>query len=85
MCYNKRNVAEMQRMKNERSGTMNLDKLRGALAEQRITQEMLAKKLEISLLSVNRKLNGKSPITVEEAKIIADFAKIQNPAQIFFD
>ncbi len=64
---------------------MNLDKLRGALAEQRITQEMLAKKLEISLLSVNRKLNGKSPITVEEAKIIADFAKIQNPAQIFFD
>ena len=64
---------------------MNLDKLRGALAEQRITQEMLAKKLEISLLSVNRKLNGKSPITVEEAKISADFAKIQNPAQIFFD
>ena len=64
---------------------MNLDKLRGALAEQRITQEMLAKKLDISLLSVNRKLNGKSPITVEEAKIIADFAKIQNPAQIFFD
>ena len=75
----------MQRMKKERGETMNLDKLRGALAEQRITQEMLAKKLEISLLSVNRKLNGKSPITVEEAKIIADFAKIQNPAQIFFD
>jgi transcriptional regulator with XRE-family HTH domain len=64
---------------------MNLDKLRGALAEQRITQEMLAKRLNISLLSVNRKLNGKSPITVEEAKIITDFARIQNPAQIFFD
>ena len=63
---------------------MNLDKLRGALAEQRITQEMLAKRLNISLLSVNRKLNGKSPITVEEAKIITDFARIQNPAQIFF-
>lgn len=75
----------MQRDEKERGETMNLDKLRGALAEQRITQEMLAKKLEISLLSVNRKLNGKSPITVEEAKIIADFAKIQNPAQIFFD
>lgn len=75
----------MQRIKKERGETMNLDKLRGALAEQRITQEMLAKKLDISLLSVNRKLNGKSPITVEEAKIIADFAKIQNPAQIFFD
>ena len=64
---------------------MNLDKLRGASAEQRITQEMLAKRLNISLLSVNRKLNGKSPITVEEAKIITDFARIQNPAQIFFD
>ena len=64
---------------------MNLDKLRGALAEQRITQEMLAKRLNISLLSVNRKLNGKSPITVEEAKIITDFARTQYPAQIFFD
>ena len=63
---------------------MNLDKLRGALAEKRITQEMLAKRLNLSLLSVNRKLNGKSPITVEEAKIIADYAKIQNPSQIFF-
>ena len=73
----------MQRIKKERGETMNLDKLRGALAEQRITQEMLAKKLDISLLSVNRKLNGKTPITVEEAKIIVDFAKIQNPAQIF--
>ena len=64
---------------------MNLDKLRGALAEQRITQEMLAKRLNISLLSVNRKLNGKSPITVEEAKIITYFARILNPAQSFFD
>ena len=64
---------------------MNLDKLRGALAEQRITQEMLAKRLKLSLLSVTRKLNGKSPITVEEAKVIADFAKIKDPAEIFFD
>jgi len=63
---------------------MNLDKLRGALAEKRITQEMLAKRLNLSLLSVNRKLNGKSPITVEEARIITDFAKIENPSQIFF-
>ena len=63
---------------------MNLDKLRGALAEKRITQEMLAKRLNISLLSVNRKLNGKSPITVEEAKVITDYAKIKNPTQIFF-
>lgn len=64
---------------------MNLDKLRGALAEKRITQEMLAKKLNISLLSVNRKLNGRSPITVEEAKIITEFAEIKNPGLIFFD
>ncbi len=63
---------------------MNLDKLRGALAEKRITQEMLAKKLNLSLLSVNRKLNGKAPITVDEARAIAEYADIQNPAQIFF-
>lgn len=64
---------------------MNLDKLRGALAEKRITQAELAKVLDISLLSVNRKMNGHTPFTVQEAKIIADYAKIENPAQIFFD
>ncbi len=37
---------------------MNLDKLRGALAEQRITQEMLAKRLNISLLSVQPLVNS---------------------------
>lgn len=63
---------------------MNLDKLRGALAERRITQAMLAKHMKLSVRSVNLKLNGKRPITVGEAKVIADYAKISDPASIFF-
>ena len=64
---------------------MRLDKLRGALAEKRITQTDLAKELNLSVLSVNRKLNGHVPITVEEAAKIVKVAKIENPCAIFFD
>ena len=47
---------------------MDLNKLRGVLAERRITQVKLAKALHLSVKSMNAKLNGKAPITVEEAK-----------------
>lgn len=64
---------------------MNLDKLRGALAEKRITQVELAKKLRLTPKTVNAKLNGHSPITVEEAALIVQYVKIDNPDEIFFN
>ncbi len=63
---------------------MDLNKLRGILAEKRITQVSLAKSLNFSVKSVNAKLNGKVAITVEEANAITKIAGISNPAAIFF-
>ena len=62
---------------------MDLNKLRGVLAERRITQVKLAKALHLSVKSMNAKLNGKAPITVEEANMIAKIADISNPSEIF--
>ena len=63
---------------------MNIDKLRGVLAEKRITQKILANALGLTTKSVNAKLNGHSPITVDEANKIAKIAQIENPNEIFF-
>lgn len=63
---------------------MDLNKLRGVLAEKRITQVALAKALNLSIKSVNAKLNGKVAITVEEANAITKVAGISNPTEIFF-
>lgn len=40
--------------------------------------------LHLSVKSMNAKLNGKAPITVEEANMIAKIADISNPSEIFF-
>lgn len=64
---------------------MNLAKLRGALAENGMTQRELAKQLNLSLKSVNEKLNGKVKISVDEAAAISKILKIKNPTLIFFN
>lgn len=42
------------------------------MTENHITQEKLAKILEISITTLNFKINGKSDFTVTEAKIISN-------------
>ena len=51
------------------------NKLKGLMAEYHITQEILAKKLEISITTLNFKINGKSDFTVTEAKVISNLLK----------
>lgn len=63
---------------------MNFDKLRGIMAEKRITQSALAEYLGLSVKTINAKLNGKVSFTVEEANAIVKFVGIENPAEIFF-
>ena len=48
------------------------NKLKGLMTENHITQEKLAKILEISITTLNFKINGKSDFTVTEAKIISN-------------
>lgn len=64
---------------------MNFDKLRGVMAEKRITQSALAIHLGLSVKTINAKLNGKVDFTVDEANSIVKFVGIENPTEIFFD
>ena len=63
---------------------MKLDKLRGILAEKRITQAELAHAMGLSTRTINLKLNGKVPINVDEASQITKILGVENPIDIFF-
>lgn len=61
----------------------NIDKIRGVMAEHRITQEMIANALHISRKTAVNKLNGKTKITVDELVIIANLTN--SNISIFFE
>ncbi len=64
---------------------MNINKLKGKMVEQGITQEKLAQKLGISVQALNAKLNNRSCLTIKEAKGITNILNIENPSEIFFN
>lgn len=45
-------------------------KLRGLMVTANLTQETLAKSVGLSKTSINQKLSGKKPMTIEETKAI---------------
>lgn len=49
------------------------NKLKGIMAEKNITQQELARKLEMGINTLNFKINGKSDFTVNEAKLVSKF------------
>ncbi|MCP1226001.1 helix-turn-helix transcriptional regulator [Sebaldella sp. S0638] len=64
---------------------MNLDKLRGKITENRMSQAKLAEELGLSSKALNEKLTGKSRITIPEAALMIKILKIEHPCEIFFD
>ncbi|GEP63123.1 transcriptional regulator [Clostridium beijerinckii] len=48
-------------------------KLKGLMVEKDITQQELAKILEISVSTLNFKINGRSDFSVKEAKLVSSF------------
>lgn len=48
-------------------------KLKGLMAEKRITQQELAEILKITGSALNYKINGKSDFSVTEAKLVSNF------------
>lgn len=64
---------------------MNTNFIKGKIVEVGLTQEKLAKKLDISVQTLNAKLNGRSCLTVDQAMHIAHILNISNPSEIFFD
>lgn len=64
---------------------MSFDKLKGKMAEQKVSQECLAKSLGITVQSLNAKLNGRSQFTLGEVIKITEVLSIKEPVDIFFN
>lgn len=63
---------------------MSFDKLKGKMTEAHVSQERLSKHLGITVQSLNAKLNGRSPFTLEEVIKITEYLSLENPVDIFF-
>jgi len=59
---------------------MNVNRLRGIMAEQQCTQRTLAKGIGISENTLANKMCGKSSFNTDEAIKICDFLHINDPA-----
>ena len=58
---------------------MNLNRLRGIMAEQRVTQKDLAKSIGIAENTLLNKLNGRNSFNTREAIAICDVLHISDP------
>lgn len=63
---------------------MSFDKLKGKMAEAHVSQDKLSKQLGITVQSLNAKINGRSPFTLEEVVKITDYLDLEDPVNIFF-
>lgn len=63
---------------------MSFDKLKGKMTEAHVSQDKLSKYLGITVQSLNAKINGRSPFTLEEVVKITEYLSLENPIDIFF-
>lgn len=54
------------------------------MSEAHISQDKLSKQLGITVQSLNAKINGRSPFTLEEVVKITEYLNLENPVDIFF-
>lgn len=67
---------------------MNIDKLRGKMAEKKMNQKEMAESLGISTQAFNKKMNGKTRFSTNDAAIICqklNIADMAERAEIFLD
>lgn len=64
---------------------MSFDKLKGKMAEKRISQDKMAQYIGITVQAFNAKINGRSQFTLEEVVKMTEFLGITNPKEIFFE
>lgn len=55
---------------------LNIDKVRGRMAELRLTQKDVAKALDIAVPTASQKLNRVRPMDVDEAERLAELLQI---------
>lgn len=63
---------------------MRYAKLKGRMVEENMTQAEMAEKIGISLSALNAKMSGKREFTVQEAAMICQLLKIEEPKEYFF-
>lgn len=63
---------------------MAYDKLKGRMVEKKVTQGEMAKKLNVSVSTLNAKLNKKREFTVNEVIVVCKVLEISNPNEYFF-
>lgn len=63
---------------------MDINKLKGVMVEKEYTQAKLAKKIGISVQSLNAKLNKRQQFTLDEVVKISSILNIEDPRVIFF-
>lgn len=61
---------------------MNIDFIRSLRSYKKLTQSEMAKILNLSVVSYNKKENGKVAFTLEEIKTLSEYFKV--PIEIFF-
>ncbi|MCF8002521.1 MAG: helix-turn-helix domain-containing protein [Halanaerobiales bacterium] len=61
-----------------------LNKLKGLIAQNDMTQRDIASLINVAPNTLSRKMNGKTPFTLPEAKIIADFFGITIDELFFY-
>lgn len=64
---------------------MNVNLLRGRMAEKQVTQGLLAAEIGMSENSLSRKLSGKREFRLSEVVAICEKLEIDNPKEIFFN
>ena len=63
---------------------MKSKKIKSKMVELGITQKDLALKLNISIQSLNDKLNGRGVLSIIEAEKMTELLELENPCEIFF-
>ena len=63
---------------------MAYDKLKGRMVEKKVTQGEMAKRLNVSVSTLNAKLNKKREFTVNEVIVVCKVLEINNPNEYFF-
>ena len=61
---------------------MNLDKLKGKMRENNLSQEEVAKKIGLSLSAFNNKINGKVNFDIKEAEAIGTILNLTDDEKI---
>jgi transcriptional regulator with XRE-family HTH domain len=59
--------------------------LKAEFARLGLTLEVIAKELDVTVGTLSLKLNGKYPITLNEAKKLKEIAKTDIPLEILFE